>query len=57
MLNKIAMGLAGVAAVALVLTFVPDLAAYAWPLWIVSLIAVIGAGVASIIDRRPKSGS
>jgi len=56
-LNKIAMGLAGVAAVALVLTFVPDLAAYAWPLWIVSLIAVIGAGVASIIDRRPKSGS
>lgn len=54
MLNKIAMGLAGVAAVALVLTFVPDLAASAWPLWIVSLIAVLGAGVASYLDGRQK---
>ena len=46
---------AGVGAVALVLTMVPQLAAYAWPLWFVALAAIAVAAVLAFRERRKPS--
>ena len=43
---------AGVGAVALVLTMVPELAAYAWPLWFISLAAIAVAAILAFRERR-----
>ncbi len=52
MTSTITKVLAGVGAVALVLTLVPQLEAYAWPLWFISLAAVVGAAITSFLERR-----